>query len=58
MRRCGKSQTDQSEVLDDCCHVTSALGTLRSKGHVITIASFFGRELRWVWNCQREMGTW
>ena len=24
-------KTDQGEVLDDCCHVTSALGTLRSE---------------------------
>ena len=31
MRRYGGGQTDQSEVLDDCCHVTSVLGTLRSK---------------------------
>ena len=44
--------------LDDCCHVTSALGTLRFEGHVITIASFFGRKLRWAWNCWREMRTW
>ena len=46
MRRDSGSQTDQGEVLDDCCHVTSASGTLRSEGHVITIASLFGRELR------------
>ena len=37
MRRCGGSQTNQNEVLDDCCYVTSALKTLRSEGHVITI---------------------
>ena len=24
-------KTDQGEVLEDCCHLTSALGTLRSK---------------------------
>ena len=24
MRRCNGSQTDQGEVLNDCCHVTSA----------------------------------
>ena len=38
MRHCGRSQTDQSKVLDDCCHVTSISGILRSKGHVITIS--------------------
>ena len=31
MRRYGRSQTDQGEVLDDCCHMTSASGTLRSE---------------------------
>ena len=31
MRRYSGGQTDQGEVLDDCCHVTSALGTLRSE---------------------------
>ena len=31
MRRYGRSQTYEGEVLDDCCHMTSALGTLRSK---------------------------
>ena len=31
MRHYGGGQTDPGEVLDDCCHVTSALGTLRSK---------------------------
>ena len=31
VRRCGGGQTDQGEVLDDCCHVTSASGTLRSE---------------------------
>ena len=35
-------KTDQGEVLDDCCHVTSASGTLCSgnsplRGHVITL---------------------
>ena len=37
MRRGSGSQTDQGEVLDNCCHVTSTLGTLRSEGYVITI---------------------
>ena len=37
LRRCGGGQADQGEVLNDCCHVTSASGTLRSEGHVITI---------------------
>ena len=46
MRHGSGSQTDQGEVLDDCCHVTSASGTIRFEGHVITIASFFERELR------------
>ena len=56
MRRCGGGQADQSEVIDVCCHVTSAFGALRSgsKGHVITIASFFGRELCWAWKRWRE----
>ena len=31
VRRYGGGQTDQGEVLDDCCHVTSASGTLRSE---------------------------
>ena len=35
MRCYSKSQTDQDKVLDDCCHVTSASGTLCSEGHVI-----------------------
>ena len=26
MRRHGKGQADQREILDDCCHVTSASG--------------------------------
>ena len=40
-------KSDQGEVLDDCFHVTSALGAFRfgSKGHVITIASFFRSKL-------------
>ena len=37
MRRHGRSQIDQDEVLDDCCHVTSTFGTLRSKGYVIIL---------------------
>ena len=36
MRDSGGSRIDQVEVLDNCCHVTSALGTLCSKGHIIT----------------------
>ena len=39
----GKNQTNQGEVLDDCCHVTSAFETLRTKGHVIT--RFFSNNL-------------
>ena len=39
MRRGSGSRTDQGEVLDDCCHVTSASGTLRSEGHVITFSA-------------------
>ena len=31
MRHYSGSQTGRGEVLDDCCHVTSALGTLRSE---------------------------
>ena len=30
-KRYGGGQIGQDEVLDDCCHVTSASGTLRSK---------------------------
>ena len=55
MRRYDKSQADQSEVLDDCCHMISASGTLCSKGHVIKIASFFEHKLYWAWNRQREI---
>ena len=66
VRRHGGSQTNLGEVLDDCCYVTSASGTLclwlllqkLSACHAITIASFFGRELCWAWNCQSEIGTW
>ena len=39
MRRGSGSRTDQGEVLDDCYHVTSASGTLRSEDHVITAAN-------------------
>ena len=46
MRCYGGSQTNQGEVLDDSCHVTFVLRILRSKGHIITIASFFGHKLR------------
>ena len=45
-RRYSGSQTNQGEVLDDCSHVLFASKTLRSKSHVTTIASFFGREFR------------
>lgn len=38
MRCCGRSQADRDEVLDDCCHMISALRTLHSKGHIIIIA--------------------
>ena len=31
MRYYGGSQTDQGEILDNCCHVTSILGTLCSE---------------------------
>ena len=37
MSSCGGSQTDQDEVLDDCYHMISALGTFCSKGHVIAV---------------------
>ena len=36
MRRGSGSETDQGEGLDDCCYVTSALGTLCSESHIIT----------------------
>ena len=36
MRRCGGSQANQGEVLNNCCYITSALETLCSKSHVIT----------------------
>ena len=35
MRHCDRSQTDQGEVLDDCCYVTSTLGTFCSEDHII-----------------------
>ena len=31
MKHYGRGQTDQGEVLNDYCYVTSALGTLRSE---------------------------
>ena len=31
MKRYGRGQTDQGEVLDNYCHITSASETLRSK---------------------------
>ena len=37
MRRHGRGQTNQGEVLDDSCHATSALGTLRCEGYDITL---------------------
>ena len=43
----GRGQTDQGEVLGDCCHITFASGTLRSKvtllqsiGWLLTIDQF------------------
>lgn len=36
MRCCGGIQTNQGEVLDDCCHVTFVLRTFHAEGHVIT----------------------
>ena len=30
MKRCGGSQTDQGEVLNNCCYITFTLGTLCS----------------------------
>ena len=56
MRGCGRGQADQGKVLDNYCHVTSALGALRSgpKGYVITIASFFERELNKHRNVERK----
>ena len=51
MRRYIGGQANQGKVLDDCFYMTSTSGALCSgfEGHVITIASFFGRELRWAW---------
>ena len=46
MRRYGESQTAQDKVLYYCCHVTSALGTLSSEGHVITIAILLFRFIK------------
>ena len=40
MRRYGGGQTDQGEVLDDCCYVTSALGTLRSEVTLLQLPLF------------------
>ena len=37
----GIGQTNQGEVLDNYCHVASTLKALCSKGHIITITSFF-----------------
>ena len=37
MKRYDRCQDDQGEVLDDCCHMSSALGTLCFKGYVIII---------------------
>ena len=39
MRHYGEGQGDQGEVLDDCYHVTSVLGTFCSKDYIITILS-------------------
>ena len=35
MKRHGGRQADQGVVLDDYYHMTSALGTLYSEGHII-----------------------
>ena len=50
--RCySKGQADQGEVLDNCCHVISALGILHSNDYIITgislILYFSKIELRW-----------
>ena len=41
MRRYGGGQTDQGKVLDDCCYIISALETLCSKDHVITLSQYY-----------------
>lgn len=46
MNRCVGSQTNQDEVLDDYYHISSALGTLRFNGHVIS-----------VWNLNLKKGA-
>ena len=45
VKRCDVSQADYNKVLDDYYHVTYALKTFHFKGYVITIVSFFRREL-------------
>ena len=35
VRRYIRSQADQGKVLDNCCHVISAIGTFCSEDHVI-----------------------
>ena len=37
LRYHSRDQADQGEVLDNYCHVTSALKTLRSEDHVIIL---------------------
>ena len=48
------SQTDQGEVLDDGCHMTSASRALRSKGHVIIINSI-KFILKILYFCKRKL---
>ena len=45
MKRHGRSQIDQGEVLDNDCYVTSTSRTLCSEGYIITIVFFFRRKL-------------
>ena len=40
MRRYNRSQTDQDEVLDNCCYVISILIVFRSKDYIIIIIFF------------------
>ena len=43
VRRYGGGQTDQGEVLDDCCHVTSASGTSGILRSEVTLLHFVCR---------------
>ena len=40
VRRYGGGQTDPGEILDDCCYVTSALGTLRSEVTLLHLLAY------------------